>query len=147
MTVQVSGSDAVEPESARCVTESLRAGHPVTLPFPQTSIMAGLNCGTLSQVAWPLVARGMDVMAAVSDGWAMTAMRSLAAAGIVADETGAAATASLQAICASPVGEPARSALRLGPGSRVLVLCTEDATDPVAWAQIVGYPVPELADS
>jgi diaminopropionate ammonia-lyase len=137
----------VEPVSARCVTESLRAGHPVTLPFPQTSIMAGLNCGTPSQVAWPLLVRGMNAMAVVSDGWAIAAMRSLAAAGIVAGETGAAALAGLQAICASPAGEPARAALRLGPDSRVLVLCTEGATDPAAWARIVGYPVPDEAVS
>jgi diaminopropionate ammonia-lyase len=37
-----------------------------------------------------------------------------------------------------PEGDPARSALRLGPASSVLVLCTEGATDPVAWQQIVG---------
>jgi diaminopropionate ammonia-lyase len=135
----------VEPESARCVTESLRAGHLVTLPFPQTSIMAGLNCGTPSQVAWPLVSRGIDAMAVVSDGWAMAAMRSLAAAGIVAGETGAAALAGLRAICADPAGDAVRAALQLGPGSRVLLLCTEGATDPEAWERIVGYPVPETA--
>jgi diaminopropionate ammonia-lyase len=135
----------VEPESARCVTESLRAGQLVTLPFPQTSIMAGLNCGTPSQVAWPLLAQGIDAMAVVSDGWAMAAMRSLAAAGIVAGETGAAALAGLQALCASPAGDAARAALRLGRESSVLVLCTEGATDPAAWERIVGRPLPETA--
>jgi diaminopropionate ammonia-lyase len=134
----------VEPESARCVTESLRAGHLVTLPFPQTSIMAGLNCGTPSQLAWPTVARGLDVLAAVADSWAMAAMRSLAAAGIIAGETGAAALAGLQAVCADPASGPARSVLGLRPGSRVLVLCTEGATDPAAWARIVGHPVPPV---
>jgi diaminopropionate ammonia-lyase len=134
----------VEPESARCVTESLRAGRLVTLPFPQTSIMAGLNCGTPSQLAWPTVAGGLDVMAAVADPWAMVAMRALDAAGVVAGETGAAALAGLQAVCAHPAGEPARPALGLRPGSRVLVLCTEGATDPAAWARIVGHPAPPL---
>jgi diaminopropionate ammonia-lyase len=136
----------VEPESARCVTESLRAGQPVTLPFPQTSIMAGLNCGTPSQLAWPTVARGLDALAAVSDSWAMAAMRALAAAGVVAGETGAAALAGLHAVCADPAGEPARSALGLRPDSRVLVLCTEGATDPASWARIVGYPAPSRAE-
>jgi diaminopropionate ammonia-lyase len=135
----------VEPESGRCVTESLRAGHLVTLPFPQTSIMAGLNCGTPSQLAWPTVSRGLDVMAAVPDSWAMAAMRSLAAAGMVAGETGAAALAGLHAVCADPAGRRARSVLGLRPDSRVLVLCTEGATDPAAWAGIVGRPVPPLA--
>jgi diaminopropionate ammonia-lyase len=132
----------VEPESARCVAESLRAGHLVTLPFPQTSIMAGLNCGTPSQLAWPTVSRGLDVMAAVPDSWAMAAMRSLAAAGIVAGETGAAALAGLHAVCTDPASGQARSVLGLSPGSRVLVLCTEGATDPAAWAGIVGHPAP-----
>jgi diaminopropionate ammonia-lyase len=100
--------------------------------------MAGLNCGTPSLVGWPLVARGIDAMAAVSDGWAAAAMVSLASAGIVAGETGAAALAGLQAVMTCPEGEPARGALRLGPASSVLVLCTEGATDPVAWQQIVG---------
>jgi diaminopropionate ammonia-lyase len=126
----------VEPVSARCVTESLRAGHPVTLPFPQTSIMAGLNCGTPSTLAWPLVSRGMDAMAVVPDDCAMAAMRSLAAAGIVAGETGAAALAGLQAVRLD------LAALGLGPESSVLLLCTEGATDPEAWERIVGYPVP-----
>jgi diaminopropionate ammonia-lyase len=135
----------VEPESARCVTESLRAGHLVNLPFPQTSIMSGLNCGTPSQVAWPLVARGMDAMAVVSDGWAMAAMRSLAAAGVVAGETGAAALAGLQALSADRAGDAARAALGLGKESSVLLLCTEGATDPPAWERIVGYPVPRPA--
>jgi diaminopropionate ammonia-lyase len=130
----------VEPETARCVTESLRAGKPVMLPFPQTSIMAGLNCGMPSPLAWPLLERGIDAMAAVSDGWAEAAMRELAAEGIVAGETGAAALAGLQAICADPAGAPARAALRLGPDSRVLVLCTEGATDPEAWTRITGCP-------
>jgi diaminopropionate ammonia-lyase len=135
----------VEPESARCVLESLRAGHPVVLPFPQTSIMAGLNCGTPSHLAWPLLERGLDVVAAVSDEWAMAAMRSLASAGIIAGETGAAALAGLQAICASQAGAPARAALGLGPDSRVLVLNTEGVTDAAAWAAITGHPVPAEA--
>ncbi len=135
----------VEPESARCVTGSLRAGHLVTLPFPQTSIMAGLNCGTPSQAAWPLVSCGIGALAVVSDGRAMAAMRSLAAAGIAAGGTGSAALAGLQAICADPAGDSGRAALQLGPGDSVLLLCTEGATGPEAWERIVGYPVPETA--
>jgi diaminopropionate ammonia-lyase len=135
----------VEPESARCVTESLRAGHLVTLPFPQTSIMVGLNCGTPSPLAWPDLSRGLDVLAAVSDSWAMAAMLALARASVVAGETGAAALAGLHAVCAHPAGEPARAALGLRPDSRVLVLCTEGPTDPAAWERIAGHAVPARA--
>ncbi len=128
----------VEPVSARCVTESMRAGRPISLPFPQTSIMAGLNCGTPSLVAWPLMERGLDAMVAVSDGWAAAAMVSLADAGLVVGETGSSALAGLRAVMMDQAAEPVRTALRLGPASSVLVLATEGATDPAAWQQIVG---------
>jgi diaminopropionate ammonia-lyase len=65
-------------------------------------------------------------------------MVTLAGTGIVAGETGAAALAGLQAVMTSPAGEPVRIALRLGPASSVLVLCTEGATDPAAWQRIAG---------
>jgi hypothetical protein len=49
-------------------------------------------------------------------------------------------------VCTDPAGESARSVLGLRPDSRVLVLCTEGATDPAAWAGIVGHPAPPGAD-
>jgi diaminopropionate ammonia-lyase len=132
----------VEPASANCVQASIRAGHLVTVPGPHTSIMVGLNCGTPSQVASPLVSRGIDAIVSIEDGWARRAMRELADAGVVAGETGAASLAGLTALveCDQPaqVGE----ALRLDGTARVLVLCTEGATDPQAWSHIVGRPVP-----
>ncbi|MBA2277329.1 MAG: pyridoxal-phosphate dependent enzyme, partial [Chloroflexia bacterium] len=44
----------VEPATAACVLASLRAGHPVTVPEPNRSIMVGLNCDQPSPVAWPI---------------------------------------------------------------------------------------------
>ena len=132
----------IEPRAAGCVLESLRAGRLTTVPGPHPSIMAGLNCGTPSQIAWPFLAAGMDAMAAIGDGWARRAMRALAAAGIVAGETGAAALGGLLAVSGTDQGAPVREAARLGPGTSVLLLCTEGATDPQAWEAIVGQPLP-----
>src|SRR5204862_3091860 len=92
---------AVEPLSAACGLHSAAAGHPVVVPGPHNSIMAGLNCGTVSPVAWPVVSRGVDVFVAVGDGAAEQAMRDLATVGIVAGETGAAALAGLRAVAAT----------------------------------------------
>ena len=44
----------VEPTDAACVTASAREGHLVTLAGEQRSLMAGLNCGPPSPVAWPI---------------------------------------------------------------------------------------------
>jgi diaminopropionate ammonia-lyase len=65
----------VEPSGAACVLESARAGEIVEVPGPHTSIMAGLNAGLPSLVAWPLVSRGFDVLCAVEDAVAADGMR------------------------------------------------------------------------
>ncbi|HEV8163656.1 MAG TPA: diaminopropionate ammonia-lyase [Actinomycetota bacterium] len=128
----------VEPLAAACVLRSLRAGRIVTVPGPHDSIMAGLNCGTPSLAAWPALRDGLDAVVAVADDRARQAMRDLAAARIVAGETGAAALAGLaEATQGSGVGA-ARAALGLRADARVLLLCTEGATDPDAYRRIVG---------
>jgi diaminopropionate ammonia-lyase len=124
----------VEPLSAACGLRSVEAGHPVIVPGPHDSIMAGLNCGTVSAVAWPAVSRGVDVFVAVSDGAAEQAMRDLADVGVIAGETGAASLAGLRAVAESDATTVA--------GRTALVLCTEGATDPAAYERIVGRPPP-----
>ena len=99
--------------------------------------MAGLNCGTVSLIAWPTVVAGVDAFVAVADAAAERAMRELADLGIVAGETGAASLAGLRALVDHT--EEAGIDVR---GRRVLVLCTEGATDPVAYERIVGAPPP-----
>jgi diaminopropionate ammonia-lyase len=128
----------VEPTSAACVLESVAAGEIVSLDHPQDSIMAGLNCATPSLVAWPAVSRGIDVYVAVPDARVPEAMRLLAADGIVAGETGAGGLAGMLALAQEPQMAQARDALGLGAASRVLLLCTEGATDPEAYARLTG---------
>jgi len=128
----------VEPLAAACVLRSLRAGRIVTVPGPHDSIMAGLNCGTPSLVAWPFLRAGLDAVVAVADGRARQAMRDLAAAGIVAGETGAASLAGLAEATGGREAGGLRRVLGLGAQARVLLLCTEGATDPEAYRRIVG---------
>ena len=96
--------------------------------------MAGLNCGTVSHVAWPWLRRGIDLVVTVEDARAEEAMRALAAEGVVAGETGAAGAAGLLELAA--LGGLAVAAGRDRP--RVLLLSTEGATDPASWERIVG---------
>jgi len=128
----------VEPTSAACVLESVAAGEIVTLDHPQDSIMAGLNCATPSLVAWPVVSRGLDAYVAVPDARVPEAMRLLAADGIVAGETGAGGLTGMLALTQEPQMDEARRALGLGAESRVLLLCTEGATDPEAYERLTA---------
>jgi len=126
----------VEPTAADCVLASVQAGAPTTIPGPQDSIMAGLNCGTPSLVAWPTVSAGIDSFAAVDDRDAEAAMRLLAADGIVAGESGAAGLAGLLAF---------RDELELSSRDQVLVVATEGATDPTAYDRIIDHPAHRAA--
>ncbi|MGI8891745.1 MAG: diaminopropionate ammonia-lyase, partial [Chthoniobacterales bacterium] len=127
----------VEPLRAACGLESMRQDEIITVPGPHDSIMAGLNCGRPSLVAWPIVARGIDAFIAVSDNRACEAMRSLQKVGVVAGETGAAGLAGLLALLHGPKDH--RTALGIGRESRALLLITEGATDPDSYQRIVGH--------
>ena len=128
----------VEPTGAACALRSVEAGRPVMIEADaHSSIMAGLNCGTPSSAAWPDLQAGIDAYVAVDDEQARAAMRELAAAGIVAGESGAAGLAGLEELMA-PAHQAARATLGIGPHTRVLLLLTEGATDPVGYAEIMG---------
>ncbi|MEX1276086.1 MAG: diaminopropionate ammonia-lyase [Bacteroidota bacterium] len=57
----------VEPEGAACIFESMKKGKVVTLEGEQQSIMAGLNCGTMSFSAFPILERGIDCFVTIAD--------------------------------------------------------------------------------
>jgi diaminopropionate ammonia-lyase len=127
----------VEPTRAACVLESMRAGRIISIPGPQDSIMAGLNCGTPSPVAWPEVSSGIDLFIAIEDEQAREAMRALARDDVVAGETGAAGAGGLIDLCTAPDAAAARAVLGVTDTTRALLLCTEGATDPEAYERIM----------
>jgi diaminopropionate ammonia-lyase len=127
----------VEPTRAACVLASMQAGKLVQVPGPHDSIMAGLNCGLPSQIAWPLVSRGIDLYLAIGDERARQGMRALAEAGITAGETGAAGIGGLLELSEAAY-QPVRARLGIGATTRALVIVTEGATDPEAYAAITG---------
>jgi len=124
----------VEPDAADCVRSSIEAGELVAMPGPHRSIMAGLNCGKPSPIAWPTLKAGIDLFVTLSDDAARSGMRDLASVGVVSGETGAAGMGALREMAVSP--EPAP--LALTPDTSVLVISTEGATDPEAYSRIVG---------
>ena len=91
-------------------------------------------------MAWPIVSRGIDLFLAVDDDWSRQAMRALAKSDIVAGETGAAGLAGLLALQAHPAIGSERATATIESESRVLLINTEGATDPIAYRQIVDAP-------
>ena len=112
---------SVEPEAAACIPASLLAGEPVTVETGIT-VMAGLNCGTPSALAWPYIANGLDGAVVISDAQDITAGHDLAAAGIPVGPCGASGLASLRVLSEN---SDAVAHLGLGPDSVVLLIITE----------------------
>ncbi len=128
----------LEPLRAACALASIQKGEIVEVPGPHDSIMAGMNCGRVSLIAWPIVSRAIDAFLAIPDERAREAMRALAKLGIVAGETGAAGLAGLIDLMSADELAPLRHSLGLSSDSRALVLVTEGATDPASYRKIVG---------
>ncbi|KAK5625626.1 hypothetical protein RRF57_001342 [Xylaria bambusicola] len=120
---------AVEPTDAACLQESLKAGQSVTVQTKDT-IMNGLNCGTLSTTAWPVLKAGIDVSVVISDAESHAAVRDLTANRISAGPCGAATLAALKKVC---FDADAKGKLGLDDSSVVVLYCTEGLRD---------YPVP-----
>lgn len=125
----------VEPTEAACLLASARAGRLVAVMGALETIMAGLACGEPSPLAWPLLERLASAFVALPDSCVAPAMRSLAGFGVVAGESAAPVLAALEAVSGDA---DARTALGLGPESRVLLFGTEGATDPALYRSIVG---------
>jgi diaminopropionate ammonia-lyase len=128
----------VEPTGAACVLASIEAGEIIALEGELETIMAGLNCGTPSPIAWPLMRAGIHAFAAIPDETAEEAMRLLADSGIVSGESGAAGLGGLLQLLTGDDAEVNRRRLDVTAASSLLVLSTEGATDPEAYRKIVG---------
>jgi len=117
----------VEPDTADCLWQSVAAGELISVPTKET-IMAGLNCGTPSALAWPLLRDVLSGAVRVSDEEAAAAMRQLARESVDSGACGAATLAGLRALVRD---DQARHALGLAAESTVLLLNTEGAASAV----------------
>jgi diaminopropionate ammonia-lyase len=110
------------------------------------TVMAGLACGEVSELAWEILHGGTNVAVAVDDAYALEAMRMLAQPqtgdpAIVAGETGG---VGLAALLAARDHHEIRAHLKLDAHSRVLLLGSEGDTDPVIYRQVVGQTAAEV---
>jgi Xaa-Pro dipeptidase len=95
----------VEPQDADCFKANVLNqannkdyhGSLVSCVGKTESIMAGLNCGMPSLIAWPIVRDVADYFITIGDNWARKAMFEMYLQGIVSGETGGAGLAAILA--------------------------------------------------
>lgn len=112
---------AVEPEVAACVAAALDAGRVVPVETGET-VMTGLNCGTVSEIAWPVLRQGLDAAVTVTDAEALEAVHALADLGVDSGPCGAATLAAARRVLASP---ERRAELAVPADAVVVLLSTE----------------------
>ena len=115
---------AVEPVTAACVTASLAAGKPISVDTSRPTSMAGLNCGTVSTIAWPAIRDTLAAAVVVTDDQARAAMQRLHELGVPAGPSAAASLAGVRAV----LGDTSqRDALATKADSLVVLISTEGA--------------------
>lgn len=110
---------SVEPDTAACLWKSLKKGSNTLIDTTHTT-MAGLDCGLVSSIAWPLFQAHLDASVTISDFEAHQASLDLQAQGVSAGPCGASPLAAVRRL--SPDD---RAAVGLDENSVVVLLCTE----------------------
>ena len=122
----------VESDYSDCVYQSLSARKIKLVDIVDETVMAGLSCGEVSKIVWPLLDKGVSHVLTIPDDGVVPMMRALAKpeqASRRSIEGGECSAASLVALMASCSNPDLKKQLRLDQHSSVLVLGTEGATD------------------
>ncbi|MBT3979906.1 MAG: diaminopropionate ammonia-lyase [Bacteriovoracaceae bacterium] len=135
----------VEPTDADCLLVSIEneGGEMKSSNGAQDSIMAGLNCGTPSMIAWPVIKQMMYGFMSISDDDAKDAMKVLGRPvgndqKIISGESGAAGMGGLLALMRDPKFEKTKQELGIGVDSKILIISTEGDTDPGNYQRILN---------
>ena len=109
----------IEADTAACLWKSLDSGKPLTIQTTNT-IMTGLDCGTVSTIAWPYLSNGLAASMTISDYEAHQASLYLKSQGISAGPCGASGVAALRRLTAED-----KQRLELNETSVIVLPCTE----------------------
>ena len=136
----------LEPTLADCVYRSIERGVRTDVVITDETVMAGLSCGEVSTIAWPVLHEGADAAIAIDDAFALQGMRRFANPlaqdpAIVAGECSGGGLGALLALRDRP---GLRAQLGLDKSSRVLLIGTEGDTDAGIYKRVVGKTADEV---
>ncbi len=133
----------VEPHSANCLFESIKAGYRLSVENELKTTMAGLDCGSISTLAWKILKNGLTGAISISDKLSEEAMKILAKpiSGdpiIISGESGASALGALIGLCKTSKFRGFKEKIHLNEFSKVLVINTEGDTDPSNYQRVMA---------
>ncbi len=135
----------VEPENAACLFASAAEGALTKASGDKETgeihtIMAGLDCGEASPIAWKILSKGADFFMTIPDDITGPTMQLLAKSpfsdpALVAGES---SVAGLAALLMTASHNESRRTLGLSPDSRILLINSEGAMDKALYQELVG---------
>lgn len=133
----------VEAFETDCILESIRLNKPTMTSKTRQTILAGLNCGFPSVVAYGILRQATDLFLSVSDDLCIRAMKklyhpSLSDPVIVSGESGAAGLGALMALTSQDVLVEAKEMIGLNRNSKILIFNTEGVTDAKLFNRLVS---------
>jgi diaminopropionate ammonia-lyase len=136
----------LEPTLADCVYRSIERGTRTDVAITAETVMAGMSCGEVSTLAWPVLRDGVHAAMAIDDRFALDGMRRFAkpVAGDPAIVAGECSGAALGALLALQQRPDLRAALHLNERSRVLLIGTEGDTDAAIYGRVVGMTAADV---
>jgi diaminopropionate ammonia-lyase len=130
---------SVESDMSPCFQESIAAQTPTLFDISQETIMAGLSCGEVSQLAWEILEPTLSHCLSIPDDSVAPLMRALGQGldGSPPIEAGECSTAGLAALLAAKKDPVLWADLGFDSQSVVLLIGTEGATDPELYQSIM----------
>jgi diaminopropionate ammonia-lyase len=132
---------SVEPYSANCVFKSIACGNRVSVNGRGKTIMAGLNCGTVSKIAWPILKNGLIGAISIKDILVEEAMKVLAHpfdedTPIISGESGASALAAIIGL-KKILNQNRDTDFSFSKNTNILIINTEGDTDKKKYDSII----------
>lgn len=135
----------VESNVADCIYRSAEIGDgkSYSVGGAPTTIMAGLNCGSVCSLIWPIIWNYTDFYISGSDEMAVDGMRAYAFnkgedLKIISGESGASTMGALLGVLAEPSMEEMKKKMKIDENSVILLINTEGDTDPENYRKIIN---------
>ena len=133
----------VEPFESDAIYESIKLNAIAATKKSQNTIMAGLNCGTPSILAYEILKQGVDAFLIISDQYAIDAIKYLNAPlpgdpYIASGESGSAGLGGLLAVLNNHLLDGLKKMLQIDASSNILLFNTENVTDPDFFNEVMG---------
>jgi diaminopropionate ammonia-lyase len=136
----------MEPNNAACVFASAAAGDgkPHAVSGDHETIMAGLACGEVNTIGWPILRDRPSCYIRCDNYVAANGLRILANPvcgdkAIIAGESGSVGIGLLELLTTNDAFAEIKKKLDIGPDSKLLFFNTEGATDPVNYQEILWH--------